>query len=272
MIALTVRVRRDAADSVLAALLELVPAGLEERDAGDRVEFVLYGGPEDLPSDAALSSAAGAALVGVERESLADDWSERWRQWHKPVDVVAGGRRVRVRPPWESRIEGEGIDLVVDPGQAFGTGGHHTTRLCLELLLEREPGGGLADWGCGSGVLALAAARLGYSPVVAVDFDQAALEATRDNAAANGITGVEVAHADLSRAPGPEADTVVANLIRPLLLDVAAQLRRAPRVLIASGLLRDEADEVAVAFAPIGLRETERRSGGEWSALVLESG
>lgn len=271
MIALTVRVRRDAAELVLADLSELVPAGFEEREAGEHVEYVLYGTAADLPSEQALRAVTGAGLVTVERGEVADDWFERWKQWHRPVDVCSGGRRVRVRPPWEAPLEGEGIDLVVDPGQAFGTGGHHTTRLCLELLLEREPGGSLADWGCGSGVLALAAARFGYGPVAAVDFDPAALDATRDNATANGIAGVAIAHADLTASPGPTADTVVANLVRPLLLEVAARLVEPPRVLIASGLLRAEGDEVAAAFARHGLREAGRRDSGEWSALVLES-
>ena len=84
---------------------------------------------------------------------------------------------------------GDGIDLVIDPGQAFGTGAHHTTRLCLELLLELEPAGAFADWGCGSGVLAIAAARLGWAPVLACDSDPAAVEATRENAAVNGVRG-----------------------------------------------------------------------------------
>ena len=84
-----------------------------------------------------------------------------------------------MRPPWEEALADEsGIDLVIDPGQAFGTGAHHTTRLCLELLLELDPGGALADWGSGSGVLAIAAARLGYAPVLAVDVEPASLEAS----------------------------------------------------------------------------------------------
>jgi ribosomal protein L11 methyltransferase len=139
----------------------------------------------------------------------------------------------------------------------------------LELLAELTPAGALADWGCGSGVLAIAAARLGWSPVLACDSDPASLAATRANAAANGVPGIEVSRADLRRAEGPWAPTVLANLVRPLLLDVAALMTRPPERLIASGLLREEADEIAHAFARHGLREAGRRSAAEWTALLL---
>jgi ribosomal protein L11 methyltransferase len=271
MIALSVRVAAERAELALAGLLDLAPNGVEERAAADAVEYVIYAAAAELPSDERVRAAAGTALRGIARTEVADDWSERWKQWHRPVEVEAVGRRVRVRPPWEPPADGDAIDLVIDPGQAFGTGGHHTTRLCLELLLECEPHGSLADWGCGTGVLALAAARLGFHPVAAVDIDPAAVEATRANAEANAIDAVQVGLADVTRAEGPPAETVVANLVRPLLLEVAAGLRRPPRILIVSGLLRPEGDEIAAAFAAGGLRETARRASGEWVALRLEA-
>jgi ribosomal protein L11 methyltransferase len=270
LIRLAVRVSRGDAELVLAELLELVPSGLEERDAGpDAIEYVIYGAPGEVPELGALKAAAGPALVDVATSEVPDDWAERWKAWHRPVDVSWRFKRLRVRPPWEPPLDGDGLELVIDPGQAFGTGAHHTTRLCLELLLGLEPEGALADWGCGTGVLAIAAARLGYAPVLACDNDPAALEATRDNAAANGVTEIAVERADLRKAPGPWAPTVCANLVRLLLLDVAANLERPPRRLIASGLLREEADEVAAAFARHGLAEAERSEGGEWAALLL---
>ena len=271
MIALTVRVAAERAEIVLAELLELAPAGVEEREAGGAVEYVIYAAEDSLPADSAVRAAAGGSLLGLERSEVADDWSERWKRWHQPVELSAGGRRVRIRPPWEPAAADADIELVIDPGQAFGTGGHHTTRLCLEILLEREPGGSLADWGCGTGVLALAAARLGWSPVTAVDFDPAATDATRVNAEVNAIAGITIGHADLTAEPGPVADTVVANLVRPLLLRVAERLEAVPSVLIASGLLREEADEVVAAFSSHGLQETGRRQSGEWAAVVLEA-
>jgi ribosomal protein L11 methyltransferase len=283
LIRLAIRVARADAEVVLAELLALAPGGLEERDAGDdAVEFAIYGAPGELPALPDVRAAAGDALVDVSSSELPDDWSERWKAFHRPVDVSWRFRRVRVRPPWEAPLacagrrsplsEGDGIDVVIDPGQAFGTGAHHTTRLCLELLLELDAAGALADWGCGSGVLAIAAALLGWDPVLACDSDPAAIAATRANADANGVAGISVTRVDLRRAEGPWAPVVLANLVRPLLLDVAALMTRPPERLIASGLLREEAAEIAAAFARHGLRAAGRRDGGEWTALLLARG
>ena len=270
MIRLAVRVARADAEAVLAELLELAPGGLEEREAGpDAVEYVLYGAPGEVPDLGEVRAAAGGALVEVTTSEIPDDWSERWKAFHRPVDVSWRFRRLRVRPPWEPPLDGEGVDLVIDPGRAFGTGAHHTTRLCLELLLELEPAGALADWGCGTGVLAIAAARLGWDPVLACDWEVASVEATRENAAVNGAPGIAVTRADLRREAGPWAPTVLANLVRPLLLEVAAGMTRPPERMILSGLLREEAAEVAAAFARHGLRERDRRHGGEWAAVLL---
>ena len=269
MIRLALRVARGDAEVVLAELLQLAPAGLEERELGDdALEYVLYGAPGELPALPDLRAAVGDALVDVSTSEIPDDWSERWRAFHRPVELSAGGRRLRVRPPWE-RAAADGIDVAIDPGQAFGTGGHDTTRLCLELLLELEPAGALADWGCGSGVLAIAAARLGWEPVLACDSEPASVAATRANAASNGVA-VAARRLDLRREEGLWAPTVVANLVRPLVLDVAALMTRPPERLIVSGLLRDEAGDVAAAFSRHGLREADRRDGGEWTALLLE--
>jgi ribosomal protein L11 methyltransferase len=270
VIRLAIRVARADAETVLAELLELAPGGLEERELpDDAIEFVLYGAPGELPALPDLRAAAGGALVDISTSDVPDDWSERWKAFHRPVDVSWRFRRLRVRPPWEPPLGDDRIDVVIDPGQAFGTGGHHTTRLCLELLLELEPAGALADWGCGSGVLAIAAARLGFDPVLACDWEAASVEATRENAAINGVPDIEVSRVDLRREEGPWAPVVVANLVRPLLLEVAARMTRPPGVLIVSGLLREEADAVAGAFGRHGLRETDRRHGGEWSAVKL---
>ena len=264
MIRLALRVRREDAEVALAELLELAPSGVEEVDLGDRVEYAIYGPPGELPDLPDLRAAAGDALVEVTTTEVADDWADRWRAFHRPIEVGP----LRVRPPWaEARDE---RDIVIDPGQAFGTGGHETTRLCLELLLEVEPEGSLVDLGCGSGVLAIAAARLGFAPVRALDFDPLAVEATLDNARVNAVE-LAVERFDLREAPAPGGGVVVANLLRPLLLEVA---RRGIETdtLIASGLLRHEADEVAAAFAAHDLVERKRTSLGDWSALLLASG
>jgi ribosomal protein L11 methyltransferase len=266
MIRLAVRVRRAQAELVLAELLELTPGGVEERDDGDVVEYAVYGAPGELPALPDLRAAAGGALVDIATSEVADDWDERWKAFHQPVRI---GDLV-VRPPWAPPRDGL-LDIVIDPAQAFGTGAHPTTRLCLELMLELEPAGALADLGCGSGVLAIAAARLGWEPVLGVDHDPEALRATRDNAAANGAH-VETRRHDLMRdGPAPGAPTVVANLLRPLLLRVAQDgfAERTPSTLIAGGLLAHEGDEVTAAFAAHGLREGTRHRDGDWVALLL---
>jgi ribosomal protein L11 methyltransferase len=252
VIRLSVRVQGDDAGVVLAELLELSPAGVEEVDGDGFREYVIYGPPGELPALPALQAAAGDVLVDVSSEEIADDWDERWKQWHRPVQVGP----LRIVPPWEDG------DIVIDPGQAFGTGGHATTRLCLELLLTLEPAGAFADWGCGSGVLAIAAAKLGYDPVVAVDYDSLAVEATRENAAVNGVA-LEVAQANLREAAGPYAPTVCANLLKPLLVQL--RLPRRPEHLIVSGLLEHEADAVSAALGPV----RDRRDAEGWTALLL---
>jgi ribosomal protein L11 methyltransferase len=250
---------------VLAALLELAPGGVEQVDGDGFVEYAVYGAPGELPSFPEGEAEVGGVRVGVRGEQVADDWAERWKRFHEPVLV---GGRVLVRPPWAEPRPGT-LDLAIDPGQAFGTGAHPTTRLSLELLLELEPGGSFADLGCGSGVLAIAAARLGFAPVTAVDNERAALDATRANAAANGVELDRVERMDLRTERPPSAETVAANLMRPLLLRLAQSMEEPPRALIVSGLLDEEGDEVAAAFEP--LREDRRLSSQGWSALLLMS-
>jgi ribosomal protein L11 methyltransferase len=248
---------------VLAALLELAPAGVEQIDGEGFVEYALYGAPGELPAFPEGEAEVGGVLVRVRGERVADDWAERWKRFHEPVLV---GQRVWVRPPWADPRP-DVLDLVIDPGQAFGTGAHPTTRLSLELMLGLDARGSFADLGCGSGVLAIAAARLGFAPVTAVDHELAALEATRANAAANGVRLGGVERVNLREHPPPRADTVAANLMRPLLLGVAQRMDRKPGALILSGLLDEEADEVAAAFQP--LLERRRLSSLGWSALLL---
>ncbi len=265
MIRLALRVRRDEAELVLAELLELAPNGLEETEEGDVVEFAVYGAPGELPALPALRAAAGEAFVEVETEEIPDDWYDGWKEFHRPIVV---GDRLRVRPPWEAAVDDERVDVVIDPGMAFGTGSHPTTRMCLELMLELDPGGPFADLGCGSAVLAIAAAKLGWDPVVALDHEAAAVAAAAANATANGAA-IEARRWDLRRDDIPAAPTVAANLLRPLLLELVRRLEAPPTHLVAGGLLVEQVYEVAAAFAARGLVERSRRTEGEWAALLL---
>jgi len=238
---------------------------VEEVDGEGFVEYALYGAPGELPALPEGEASVGDTRVWVEGREVPDDWAERWKRFHAPVLV---GGRLWVRPPWEEEaIRPGALDLVVDPGRAFGTGSHPTTRLCLELLLELEPSGSLADLGCGSGVLAIAAAKLGFDPVTAVDSDRGAVEATLANANANGVALERIERLNLREDPPPEAYVVTANLMRPLLLRVAELMTAPPRALIVSGLLEHEADELASAFA--GLAERRRLVDRGWAALLL---
>jgi ribosomal protein L11 methyltransferase len=308
VIRLAVRVAGAHAELVLAELLELAPGGVEEvhGEPGTPeegiVEYAVYGAPGELPALPDLHAAAGEALVEVRTTEIPDDWHERWREFHRPVLIAAPSHAdgahppvgaVLVRPPWEAAgdvgREGAVHEIVIDPGQAFGTGAHATTRLCLELLLElaaSEPArGALLDVGTGSGVLAIAAAGLGYAPVVALDNEHESVAAASANAAVNDAA-IEVRHLDLRSqelpwppspaggVPGsPQTPVVLANLLRPLLLELAATLPEAPAHLIAGGLLAGEVDEVADAFAGrLGLSVRERRERGEWAAMWLSAG
>jgi ribosomal protein L11 methyltransferase len=299
VIRLAVRVQYEQAELVLAELLALEPAGVEETDAQDgTVEYAIYGSAGELPSLPALKAAAGGALVEVRTSETADDWQERWKQFHRavligPPAASTGGARVpalEVRPSWQppsGNSTGPLLDIGVAPGQAFGTGAHASTRLCLELLLElagerRDPMA-LLDVGTGSGVVAIAAAKLGFAPVLGVDNDPASVRAARANAAVNSVH-IDVRRLDMRVQPLPLAGAgangsgarpaaLVANLVRPLLLELARGLERPPAHLIAGGLLEDQTDEVARAFRErLGMCERARRGAGEWAALWLASG
>jgi len=264
LVRLGIRVRADRAEVALAELLPILGAGAEEREVDGAVEYAVYAPAGELPSLEDIRALAGDAVVDVRSEPVPAGWERRWHEFLRPVRV---GELV-IRPPW---IEGGADDLVIDPGVFFGAGTHATTRLCLGLLLDERPGGALCDWGAGTGVLAVAAARLGWEPVTAVEVDPGALEVILANAARNGVQ-VKPKWLNLGATAAPWAPTVTANLTRDLLLDVAQVVEQPPERLLASGMLRDEVDEVVAAFAPLGLRERERRADGEWAAVRLEAG
>ncbi len=256
LVRLGIRVRADRAEVALAELLPLLGGGAEERAVDDAVEYSLYAPAGELPRQEEIRALVGDALVDIVAEPVPEGWERRWHDYLRPVSVGS----LVVRPPW---IEGDAGDLVIDPGVYFGAGTHPTTQLCLELLQETRPSGPLCDWGAGTGVLAVAAARLGFEPVTAVELDAGALETISVNAAANHVA-VTTRWVDLTTTPAPWAPTVVANLPGPVLR--AVMIERPPELMIAAGMLAREAGEIARVF---GLRERERRERGEWAAVVL---
>jgi ribosomal protein L11 methyltransferase len=228
-------------------MLELFPEGFEELDHPDGLELVAY-------TDDAGEERLWAAFGEVVGADVPADWEERWREFHRPVRVG----NLWIGPPWETPpVRAEAI--VVDPGRAFGTGGHATTRLCLQLLAELDRGS-LLDVGCGSGVLSIAGARLGFGPVIAVDHDPSALEATRRNAAANGVT-IELRLADALVDSLPSADVSVANISADAAEQIVPLLDAA--TVVTSGYLEQDEPE------PSGFRHERRAVEGGWAADVF---
>lgn len=268
MLRLAVRCRTEQAEAILAELTVLAPNGVEEERGPGYVEYAIYGAAGELPELGPLEAAAGNGLAEVLCTEVPDDWADRWQDFHRPLLV---GGRLWVRPSWEPPRPGA-VDLVVEPGRAFGTGAHPTTRLCLEVLLDLTDrglaAGSLDDLGTGSGVLAIAAAKLGWGPVRGFDHEQAALDAARANAEANGVD-ISLARVNLRDGLPAPAQTIIANLTAPLLRIVAGGLdvREPPGRMVCSGLLVGEVDAAATAFASAGLREEERRTAEEWAAI-----
>lgn len=229
-------------------MLELFPDGFEEVDSHGSVELVAY-------TDAAGEERLWHAFGGARGDDVAADWRERWKAFHRPVRVGP----LWIGPPWE-HPPGDATAVVIDPGRAFGTGGHPTTQLCLEALLELDRGSVL-DVGCGSGVLSIAAAKLGFGPVLALDSDEHAVDATRANAIANGVA-VDVRVADATAAQLPQSDIALANITRPTLTALAPQLRS--RWVIGSGYLPTDASDLE------GFRHLRRLTRDSWAADLYE--
>jgi ribosomal protein L11 methyltransferase len=262
---LALRVPRAAVEDVLDRLLPIIPTGVREVDKGREVELVMRG-PE-LPDAEQITDAAGRWPHLLTERETADDWRVRRRDDYEP-DVIGGG--LIVRPEWAPRPRSGVIDIALSDGAAFGLGTHPTTRTCLEQLLALAPRGAFADLGCGTGVLAICAAKLGWDPVIALDVQPGSVETAAANAAANGVP-VRVAVCDLSAEPPPAADGIAANIPAELHRTVAASLAGPPpAVALVSGFGPGEADAVSAAYAARGLTERRRIDASHWTVLVLE--
>jgi ribosomal protein L11 methyltransferase len=228
-------------------MLDLFPEGFEERAGEGSVELAGYSSSENAASR--LASLGPVRILEVAR-----GWEDEWRRFHRPVRIGP----LWIGPPWESP-DSDAVAVVIDPGRAFGTGAHATTRLCLELLLALEQAS-LVDLGCGSGVIAVAAAKLGFAPIVAVDDDEAAVEAARVNATANGVV-LDVRRSDVLVGPLPAAEVATANIAREPVERVAE--RFGGTLVLASGYLERERPR------PRGWEAVDRRVAEGWAADVL---
>jgi ribosomal protein L11 methyltransferase len=262
-IALTVRA--DVVEEVLDGLLPLVPQGVHPTGLGEAIELAMYG--DDLPSQAELEAVAGEALVGFDRQDAPADRRDRKRLFGRTWEV--GGRLI-VRPTDAPPAPPGVPELVIEaPAGEFGTGAHPTTRMCLELLLDLGPGGGFVDLGCGAGVLAIAAARLGWDPVRAVDHERRSVVATARNAERNGVD-VHTHELDLLAADPPWAATLAANVPPAIHERIAARLTPEVARVIVSGVVGPDLDAVLADYARAGLEPTARRAGAGWRAVLVE--
>ena len=266
---LTVTVAADAVEPLVATLSDLVPTGWCELSGTGGASIELWLPASDVAASSRLTGqlAQRGITARVETTPETDEWRDGLRRHHQPIEV---GGRIRVRPPWTAPRDGM-LDIVIDPGMAFGTGQHATTKGCLTLLIA-EPSGSLVDVGCGSGVLAIAGRKLGYDPVWAIDFDPLAVEATIANAHVNGVS-LRIGERNVGRDRLPAAQTLVANITaNPVIALVAALPDPPPRRVIVSGFRPVDVPRVTAAWAQRGYAVTDRFDENDWTALRLALG
>jgi ribosomal protein L11 methyltransferase len=230
-------------------MLELFPQGFEEVDSPDGIELVAY-------TDAGGEERLWHVFGGVRGQDIAADWRDRWKAFHQPVRVGS----LWIGPPWHDPPTDATV-VVIDPGRAFGTGAHPTTQLCVELMLKLEPAS-VVDFGCGSGVLSIVAAKLGFAPVIALDADENAVAATIANAAANGVE-IDARQANVLDGEAPATQIAVANITRTSVEALAPRLRS--KSLVTSGYL--PTDDATL----LGFRHLRRITRSGWAADHYEA-
>jgi ribosomal protein L11 methyltransferase len=227
-------------------MLELFPDGFEEVERKGVLELAAY-------TDAAGATGMWRAFGEYAWSEVPEDWQDRWREFHRAVEV--GG--IWVGPPWLDPAPGA-LAVVIDPGRAFGTGAHPTTQACLELLSDLAPAGGsVLDIGCGSGVLSIAAAKLGFAPVIATDHDEVTAETARRNARVNDVD-IDVRLLEVLEDELPAVDVAVANISAGIVEAVSPRLEA--RLLVTSGYLDTDRPQVS------GFIHRDRRPRDGWAA------
>lgn len=264
------RVDADAVEDALDTLLCALPDGVQERLGADgTVELVAHALTAPLPSHDHLRALAVPGLLSLDESTVPDDWRERRR-----LDAdggVAIDERIWLRCPLDPEARPGLLDVVIERSTAFGTGAHPTTRMCLSLLTGLTAGRAFADLGCGAGALAIAAAKLGFAPVHAVDHDEASVAAAQSNASLNGVT-IDASACDLMSTPPPPARVVAANVPPAVHAALAGRLAPEVEVVFASGFRPGQGADVIACYAAQNLQVGERREEDDWVALSLRRG
>jgi ribosomal protein L11 methyltransferase len=272
----TVEVAREFSEAVANFLVESGAPGIQCDEHDSEVSLIAYfSAPPPLEGLRRFCAAIGARLSEAAirtRQTADEDWAQNWKLHFRPQCI---GSRLYVCPPWDSTPPPGRLEIVIDPGMAFGTGQHPSTRGCLTLLdwaLASQRTGRALDLGTGSGVLAIALAKLGVREVWAIDTDAEALAIARGNAAHNGVASHLRFASSLDQAHGP-FDLIVANLYAKVLEAQAQQLASllaARGILICSGLLRDEEQHVRDAYRVWGLEVCKGYEEDGWVSLALQ--
>jgi ribosomal protein L11 methyltransferase len=284
---ISVETSRESADALSNLLLEMDSGGVQVEDVCDRISVTAYFPPDDMIGDRVSKITAllqslremdvdvGAGRVTMESVDE-QDWSESWKEFFKPLSI---GERILVHPSWEDVSEFPSRDILIqiDPGMAFGTGGHSTTKLCLELLESVLKGGErVADVGAGSGILSIAAIKLGAREVVAVDVDERATVVARQNFQRNDVDKrIHVICGEGLGAVRGKYDLIVSNISTKIILSMITDLRshlNDDGRLILSGILGREAPEVLNGLENSGMMLLETRCDEEWIGIVAERG
>ena len=276
----TLCVSRDAEETASALLFELGSTGIVTLDeTAESVKLGAYFDEEtnarDIKQAVEAEFARAGRLDALTSYSISpvpeQDWMQKWKEGFEAVEI---GNRLVVAPSWKLPTKRDGRLLIqIDPGMAFGTGTHETTRLCLQAIERYWHGGSLLDVGTGTGILAIAAALLAPgSHVVAIDVDPQALEVARENVAINSVSSsIELLEGQPRNLAGQQFNIVAANLTAEVIVDLVPDLTSClatEGLMILSGILSELAEQVERTLGDFGLRVTERRDAGEWCILV----